>query len=124
VHRRARARARARAALREALELFAFLGAAPWARHAREELGRIDAPRADGGLTPTQRRVAELVAGGLRNRQVADRLSMSVHTVEAHLSAVYQALGIRSRAEVASALASEDSELRDSKAEFRDSASS
>lgn len=125
VHRRARRRARARAALREAFELFAFLGAAPWARHARAELARIDAPRADGGLTPTQRRVAELVAGGLRNRQVADRLSMSVHTVEAHLSAVYQALGIRSRSEVAAALAAADAPAsRDSASDLRDSASS
>jgi DNA-binding NarL/FixJ family response regulator len=61
------------------------------------------------------------VAGGLRNRQVADRLSMSVHTVEAHLSAVYQALGIRSRSEVASALASDAMAIRDSSGESRDS---
>ena len=107
VHRRARRRARARAALREALELFTFLGAGSWARLTRDELSRIDAKGQRGGLTPTQRRVAELVAGGLRNRQVADRLSMSVHTVEAHLSAVYRALGIRSRSEIAGALAPE-----------------
>ncbi|HUH08256.1 MAG TPA: LuxR C-terminal-related transcriptional regulator [Egibacteraceae bacterium] len=124
VHRRARRRARARASLREALELFAFLGAGLWARRAREELSRIDAPREEGGLTPTQRRVAELVASGLRNRQVADRLSMSVHTVEAHLSAVYQALGIRSRSEIAAALASDASVIRDSPAQTRDSPSS
>jgi DNA-binding CsgD family transcriptional regulator len=121
VHRRARRRARARAALREALALFAFLGSGLWARQAREELSRIDAPREQGGLTPTQRRVAELVASGLRNRQVADRLSMSVHTVEAHLSAVYEALGIRSRSEVASALASDATAIRDSSGESRDS---
>jgi DNA-binding NarL/FixJ family response regulator len=124
VHQRARRRARARAALREALELFAFLGAGLWARQAREELSRIDAPREEGGLTPTQRRVAELVAAGLRNRQVADRLSMSVHTVEAHLSAVYRALGIRSRSEIAAALAGASAGIRDSPAETRDSSSS
>ena len=124
VHRRARRRARARAALREALELFAFLGASLWARRAREELSRIEAPREEGVLTPTQQRVAELVASGMRNRQVADRLSMSVHTVEAHLSAVYQALGIRSRSQVAAALASDPSAIRDSGAETRDSPSS
>ncbi|HSJ00784.1 MAG TPA: AAA family ATPase [Patescibacteria group bacterium] len=124
VHRRARRRARARAALREALELFAFLGSGLWARQAREDLARIDAAREAGRLTPTQRRVAELVAGGLRNRQVADRLSMSVHTVEAHLSAIYQALGIRSRSEVASALASDARDPRDSTEKTRDSRSS
>jgi DNA-binding NarL/FixJ family response regulator len=121
VHRRARRRARARAALRESLELFAFLGAGLWARQAREGLSRIDASREAGGLTRTQRRVAELVATGLRNRQVADRLSMSVHTVEAHLSAVYRSLGIRSRSQVASALALDSWDIRDPTAEIRDS---
>ena len=121
VHRRARRRARARASLREALELFVFLGSGLWARQARDELSRIDAPRASGGLTPTQRRVAELVAGGMRNRQVADRLSMSVHTVEAHLSAVYRSLGIRSRSQVARALGMDAAGIRDSATEIRDS---
>jgi hypothetical protein len=41
--------------------------------------------------------------------------------VEAHLSAVYQALGIRSRSEVASALASDAMAIRDSSGESRDS---
>jgi DNA-binding CsgD family transcriptional regulator len=69
------------------------------------QLARIDAPReAGGGLTPTQRRVAELVASGLTNRQVADRLAMSPHTVEAHLSAIYRALEIQSRAQLRGAL--------------------
>jgi DNA-binding CsgD family transcriptional regulator len=59
--------------------------------------------------------VAELAIDGLTNRQVADRLFMSVHTVEAHLSAVYRTLGIRGRGELARA-------LRDSAAALRDSA--
>lgn len=104
VHRRARRRAMTRTALREALEIFLFLGARLWAKRAREELGRIGAPREEGGLTGTQRRVAELVADGLTNRQAADRLSMSAHTVEAHLSEVYRRLGIRSRSQLRSAL--------------------
>jgi DNA-binding CsgD family transcriptional regulator len=113
VHRRARRRARARAALREAIETFAFLGAGLWAEQAREQLARIGgAGHLDGGLTPTQRRVAELVAQGLTNRQVADRLAMSAHTVEAHLSATYRALGISSRGELGAAL-SVDAPTRD-----------
>ena len=74
-------------------------------QQAREQLARISGARPPGELTPTQHRVAELAAGGLTNRQVADRLSMSPHTVEAHLSAAYQALGIRSRSELRAALA-------------------
>ncbi|HEY8170049.1 MAG TPA: AAA family ATPase [Candidatus Limnocylindria bacterium] len=113
LHRRARRRAMARASLREALETFTFLGARSWAKQAREQLGRIGATRTDAGLTPTQRGVAELVATGLTNRQVADRLFMSVHTVEAHLSAIYDRLGLHSRRELAAALAGESEPIRD-----------
>ncbi|MBA2634062.1 MAG: AAA family ATPase, partial [Chloroflexi bacterium] len=122
VHRRSRRRARARAALREALETFAFLGARLWARRAREELARIDAGRREeGGLTPTQRRVAELVGSGLTNRQVADRLSMSAHTVDAHLKAIYLALGINSRAQLRAATTADRTATRDSAGGSRDS---
>jgi DNA-binding CsgD family transcriptional regulator len=120
IHRRARRRAKARAVLREALEIFAFLGARLWARQAREQLARIDAARERGGLTPTQRKVAELAASGLTNRQVADRLFMSAHTVEAHLSAIYRALDIRSRAQLSGAL-SAGTTPRDSDGRSRDS---
>ncbi len=105
IHRRARRRARARESLREALDGFAFLGAQLWERQAREQLARIDGAREEGGLTPTQREVAELVATGLSNREVGDRLFMSRHTVEAHLTAIYRALGIRSRGQLSAALA-------------------
>ncbi|HEY6608423.1 MAG TPA: AAA family ATPase [Candidatus Limnocylindria bacterium] len=116
LHRRSRRRAKARASLREALETFTFLGARSWANQARDQLGRIGAARSDGGLTPTQRGVAELVATGLTNRQVADRLFMSVHTVEAHLSAIYATLGIHSRRQLAAALGAESEPIRDSPA--------
>jgi DNA-binding CsgD family transcriptional regulator len=121
IHRRGRRRARARAALSESLEAFEFLGARLWADQAREQLGRIGAGRVDGGLTPTQREVAELVASGLTNRQVADRLFMSPHTVEAHLTVIYRSLGIRSRQELNAALASERASVRDSGGGIRDS---
>jgi DNA-binding NarL/FixJ family response regulator len=51
-------------------------------------------------LTPTEQRVAELVASGLTNVAVAARLSISPKTVEANLSRVYRKLGIRSRAQL------------------------
>ena len=55
-------------------------------------------------LTPNEARVAELVAAGGTNREVADALFVSVHTVEANLKRIYRKLGIRSRTELASAL--------------------
>lgn len=114
IHRRARRRARARAALRESIALFSFLGARAWSARASDELTRIDAGHAPGELTATQRRVADLVAEGLTNRQVADRLFMSTHTVEAHLSAIYRSLGIRSRAQLRGAGGEQRAEIRDS----------
>lgn len=106
VHRRARRRSQAREAAAEALALFEYFGAALWAVRARELVERIgltSEPRADG-LTPTQAQVVELAAAGLTNRQIATRLFMSPHTVEAHLSAAYRTLGIRSRRELIAAV--------------------
>jgi ATP/maltotriose-dependent transcriptional regulator MalT len=48
-------------------------------------------------LTQAERRVAELAAGGLTNRLIAERLEVSVKAVEWHLSRIYRKLGIRSR---------------------------
>ena len=45
--------------------------------------------------------MAALVAGGRTNREAADSLVISVHTVEAALTQVYGKLGIRSRTELA-----------------------
>jgi pimeloyl-ACP methyl ester carboxylesterase/DNA-binding CsgD family transcriptional regulator len=52
-------------------------------------------------LTAAERRVAELVAAGLGNREVAERLYLSRYTVETHLKRVFVKLGISSRAELA-----------------------
>ena len=60
--------------------------------------------RPGGGLTPGERRVAELAAAGLSNKQVAARLYLSVATVEAHLSRAYAKLGVTSRAQLAQRL--------------------
>ncbi len=55
-------------------------------------------------LTPRQVQIAELVAQGQTNREIAERLSISEHTVEHHLSAIFERLGVRSRAQVAHTL--------------------
>jgi DNA-binding CsgD family transcriptional regulator len=52
-------------------------------------------------LTPTERRVAELVAEGRANKEVAAALFVTVKAVEANLSRVYAKLGVRSRTELA-----------------------
>ncbi|MCS7006985.1 MAG: AAA family ATPase [Gaiellaceae bacterium] len=106
IERRFRRRAQAREALTAALELFDDLGAARWAEMAASELARIPGrARATSELTETERRVAELVAEGLSNKEVAARLFVTPRTVEAHLTRIYAKLGLRSRAELAGRLA-------------------
>jgi len=51
-------------------------------------------------LTDAELRVAELVAGGLTNRNIADYLNLSPHTVDAHLKHIYTKLAIHSRVEL------------------------
>ncbi len=55
-------------------------------------------------LTPSERRVAELAATGMTNRQVAQSLFLTVKTIETHLAAAYDKLGIRSRQQLPTAL--------------------
>jgi DNA-binding CsgD family transcriptional regulator len=81
---------------------FASLGATVWAARAGEALGRVGlraAPPLD--LTPTERGAAELAAAGLTNREIAERMFISLRTAESTLSRVYRKLGVRSRAELA-----------------------
>ena len=52
-------------------------------------------------LTDAEQRVAQLVAEGLANREVAERLFLSRYTVETHLKHVFAKLGIASRTELA-----------------------
>lgn len=87
--------------------MFDGLGAASWSDKARAELARIGG-RAPSSLelTPSEARVAELVAAGSTNREVADALFISIHTVEANLKRIHRKLGIRSRTELASKLPS------------------
>jgi DNA-binding CsgD family transcriptional regulator len=52
-------------------------------------------------LTDTERSVAELVAQGLTNREAAERLFLSRHTVGFHLRSIFRKFGTRSRVELA-----------------------
>src|SRR4029453_10335164 len=86
LHRRAKHKAAARAALEEAVAILDGMGARLWAAGARGELGRIGGRAATDGLTPTEQRVADLVAEGRSNKEVAAELFVSVRTVEATLT--------------------------------------
>ena len=55
-------------------------------------------------LTPAERNVADLVAGGLTNPEIAARLGVSAGTVKGHVSSVLRKLGVRTRAELAAAV--------------------
>jgi DNA-binding CsgD family transcriptional regulator len=100
--RRARQKRSARDALGEAKAVFEATGARLWAERARGELARVGGrPPSTGGLTPTERRVAELAASGKTNKEIAAELYVTVRTVETHLTKIYGKLGVRSRAELA-----------------------
>jgi DNA-binding CsgD family transcriptional regulator len=87
--------------IREALQAFEAMGAPLWADRARAELARAKvAPAKALSLTPSERRVAELAASGMTNRDVAAALFISQKTVEANLARIYRKLGIKSRAEL------------------------
>ncbi|MEO7117863.1 MAG: AAA family ATPase [Candidatus Limnocylindrales bacterium] len=106
VERRAGLRRAASATLSEALEIFEALPAPAWAERARFEAARIGTRRGAGDdLTPTERRVAELAAEGMTNREVAQALVISPKTVEANLARIYSKLGIHSRAELGARMA-------------------
>jgi DNA-binding CsgD family transcriptional regulator len=101
LQRRQRHKEAAAAMLQEALRAFEDMGTPLWAKRARAELARTNvSPTRDPALTPTERRVAELAASGMTNRDVAAALFISPKTVEYNLSHAYRKLGIHSRAEL------------------------
>jgi DNA-binding NarL/FixJ family response regulator len=96
----------ARRSLEAAAAAFAATGAEGWAKQALAQSDRVGArkPRPSGELTEAELRVARCAADGLSNKQIAQDLVVSVHTVEVHLSRAYAKLGISSRGQLTSRL--------------------
>jgi DNA-binding CsgD family transcriptional regulator len=106
LQRRVKQRRAARESLEAAVAVFEELGAPLWADRTRAELERIGGRTPAGDmLTPTERRVAELVAEGRPNKDIAALLFVTVKAVEANLTRVYAKLGIQSRTELTRLLA-------------------
>ena len=97
--RRAGQRSAAREPLREGLALAQRCGAAALAEVAHQELivsgarPRREVLAGPDALTPSERRVAELAASGMQNREIAQALFVTTKTVGTHLAHIYQKLG-------------------------------
>ncbi len=106
LHRRRNERQRAQDCLEQAVAAFEEAGALGWTAVAREDLTRARGHRGDPErLTATEQTVCELAALGLRNHEIAARLYLSDKTVEANLTRAYRKLGVRSRTQLAAAIA-------------------
>jgi DNA-binding CsgD family transcriptional regulator len=75
-----------------------------WQARLRRDLGE-GVTGLPAGLTRREHEIAELAARGLPDRDIADRLVVSVRTVESHLGRVYRKLGVSSRRDLPGALA-------------------
>jgi DNA-binding NarL/FixJ family response regulator len=62
-------------------------------------------------LTPQEQAVAHLVVKGLRNREVAAELVVSIKTVEYHLGNIYRKLQVSSRTQLVARLAAADGDV-------------
>jgi DNA-binding CsgD family transcriptional regulator len=106
VRRRLRQYREARNALAEAAAAFAAAGATWYLARTQAEAARIGGRTAQGNeLTASETRVAELVAAGLSNREIASELVVTVKTVESALTRIYRKQGVRSRSQLVRALA-------------------
>jgi ATP/maltotriose-dependent transcriptional regulator MalT len=104
--------------LRSARDGFDAIGAASWAERARQQLRASGeksprrSPERRDELTPQELQIAAMVAEGLTNREIAERLFLSHRTVGSHLYRIFPKLGISSRSEITRALVGLDESLQ------------
>jgi DNA-binding CsgD family transcriptional regulator len=110
--RRGNRRSDARRFLRDGVDIAHRCGASALAARGNQELAATGAHSRSimlsglDALTPSERRVAQLAADGLSNKEIAQTLFVTVKTVEQHLGRVYRKLDIGSRKQLATALGS------------------
>ncbi|MFF3066996.1 AAA family ATPase [Kitasatospora sp. NPDC057936] len=102
-------RAARQAPLLLAAEEFDRLGATAWENRARAELREVGLPSGPAApepaaLTWQERRIADLAASGLTNKEIGERTRLSPRTVSSHLYRVFPKLGITTRAALRDAL--------------------
>jgi DNA-binding CsgD family transcriptional regulator len=108
--RRANQRTEGRGRLREGVDLARKVGALGLAERAYEEIAATGARPQKflqtglDALTASERRVAQLAADGMSNREIAQTLFVTIKTVEVHLSHAYRKLEITSRVQLTKAL--------------------
>lgn len=93
----------ASADLAEAIAIFDALGAAPWSAQGcalRDTIAATNEPDVGQLLSRAERRVADAVAAGLTNRDVATTLYVSEKTVEFHLHNIFRKIGVKSRTQL------------------------
>jgi DNA-binding CsgD family transcriptional regulator len=109
--RRSGQRLRSREALRRALDLAHQAGAMATERRAHEELlasgARPRRPVLQGAdaLTPSEHRIASMMAKGMTSRHIAEVLFLTISTVEWHRRNIYRKLGVASREGLRDAMA-------------------
>ena len=67
------------------------------ARSVLEMFSRLSLPQNDYGLTAREQRILELMTQGLIKKEIADKLSLSYHTVDTHLRNIYTKLHVHTR---------------------------
>jgi DNA-binding CsgD family transcriptional regulator/Flp pilus assembly protein TadD len=110
----------ARDGLLQAKVLFDEAGADAWTQHVDSLLldARVEPVRAAGNpamlmLADHERSLAQMVVRGMRNKEIAATLYVSVRTVEVRLTAIYRKLGVESRAQLSALAAGRQAESRE-----------
>jgi DNA-binding CsgD family transcriptional regulator len=112
IARRAGNGATARRCLRKAIATFEALAAVPWSVRASRELLTAESagPSGPGSplnqLTAQERGIVSALLAGASNREIGQRMFISVKTVESHLTRIYQKLEVSSRTQLFALLAS------------------